>query len=240
MKMYIKQLGFLLALACFASCSRPIANFIVDRSGEMAPSEVQFNNNSKNATEYSWDFGDGNVSSEMSPAHRYLHSGNYEVTLIARNEKGIENKSKTRMMVKPPQKCLVELQTEFGNMVIELYDETPKHRDNFFKLAEEGFYDNLLFHRVIEGFMIQGGDPKSKDAKPGQPLGSGGPGYQIPAEITPDFAHVKGAIAAARQGDQVNPERKSSGSQFYIVHGKKTVRSRNRNDGKTKRTQLFR
>ena len=124
-------------------------------------------------------------------------------------------------MVKAPKNCLVEIKTSMGNMLIELYDETPKHRDNFFKLAEEGFYDDLLFHRVIDGFMIQGGDPNSRNARPGQPLGSGGPGYQIPAEFNESFVHTKGSLAAARQGDQVNPERKSSGSQFYIVQGKK-------------------
>ncbi len=105
-------------------------------------------------------------------------------------------------------------------MTIKLYDDTPEHRDNFIKLVEDGFYEGLLFHRVIEGFMIQTGDPMSKDAVPGEPLGSGGPGYTIPAEFIPGHFHQKGALAAARQGDQVNPERRSSGSQFYIVQGR--------------------
>ncbi|MBR9919827.1 MAG: peptidylprolyl isomerase [Bacteroidetes bacterium] len=111
------------------------------------------------------------------------------------------------------------IETEYGNMKVELSDLTPQHRDNFVKLVEEGFYDDLLFHRVIDGFMIQGGDPNSKDAGPNVPLGSGGPGYKVPAEIVPELIHVKGALAAARQGDQVNPQKESSGSQFYIVHG---------------------
>ena len=115
----------------------------------------------------------------------------------------------------------VIIHTDYGDMVIELSDSTPGHRDNFLKLASEGFYNDLLFHRVIEGFMIQGGDPESKDATPGARLGSGGPGYTIDAEIRADHLHYKGALAAARQGDQANPARKSSGSQFYIVHGKK-------------------
>lgn len=110
--------------------------------------------------------------------------------------------------------------TSMGDITIVLHDETPAHRDNFVRLAEEGFYDGLLFHRVINDFMIQAGDPLSKDAEPGEPLGSGGPGYTLPAEITPKLFHQKGALAAARQGDQVNPERRSSGSQFYIVHGR--------------------
>lgn len=107
-----------------------------------------------------------------------------------------------------------------GTIVVELYNETPKHRDNFLKLAGEGFYDGTLFHRVIGGFMAQGGDPQSKDAAPGARLGTGGPGYTVEAEIDPAFVHVKGALAAARQGDQVNPQRRSSGSQFYIVQGR--------------------
>lgn len=114
----------------------------------------------------------------------------------------------------------VLIQTSFGDMVVELYNETPQHRDNFLKLVEEGFYNDLLFHRVIEGFMIQGGDPDSKNASPNKRLGSGGPGYTIPAEFVDDFYHKKGALSAARQGDNVNPEKKSSGSQFYIVQGK--------------------
>ena len=115
--------------------------------------------------------------------------------------------------------CLIEIVTDYGTMVVQLSDATPLHRDNFIKLAEEGYYDSLLFHRVIDGFMIQGGDPNSKNAAPGAPLGMGGPGYQVPAEFVDDLVHVKGAIAAARTGDNVNPEKKSSGSQFYIVHG---------------------
>lgn len=114
----------------------------------------------------------------------------------------------------------VRIETSLGTMVVELYDETPEHRDNFLKLAGEGFYDELLWHRVIKGFMAQGGDPDSRNAESGVRLGSGGPGYTVPAEIDPQFIHVKGALAAARQGDQVNPARRSSGSQFYIVQGR--------------------
>jgi peptidyl-prolyl cis-trans isomerase B (cyclophilin B) len=110
------------------------------------------------------------------------------------------------------------ISTEYGDMKVKLYNSTPQHRDNFIKLAQEGFYDDLLFHRVIQGFMIQGGDPDSKTAAPNQMLGQGGPGYTIPAEI--GALHFKGALAAARLGDQMNPERNSSGSQFYIVDGK--------------------
>jgi len=114
---------------------------------------------------------------------------------------------------------LVVIKTEFGEMKVELYNETPKHRDNFLKLAKAGYFDGLLFHRVIKDFMIQGGDPDTKNAKPGQKLGNGGPGYEIEKEINPNIFHKKGALAAAREGDQINPEKKSSGSQFYIVQG---------------------
>lgn len=114
-----------------------------------------------------------------------------------------------------------EIWTSMGTMKGVLYNETPQHRDNFVKLAKEGFYDSLIFHRVINQFMIQGGDPESKDAKPNAMLGNGGPGYTIPAEIKPQFFHKKGALSAARQGDQVNPEKASSGSQFYVVQGRK-------------------
>jgi len=107
----------------------------------------------------------------------------------------------------------------FGDIIVRLYDETPIHRDNFIKLAKEGYYDGTLFHRVIKDFMIQGGDPDSKGAPAGKMLGVGGPDYTLEAEIKPDLLHKRGALAAARQGDEVNPERRSSGSQFYIVWG---------------------
>ena len=114
----------------------------------------------------------------------------------------------------------VRIETNYGDMLFRLYDETPLHRDNFIKLAQEGYFDDLLFHRVINQFMIQGGDPQSKGAATGQRLGNGGPGYTINAEINPEFFHKKGVLAAARQGDNTNPKKRSSGSQFYIVQGK--------------------
>ena len=107
-----------------------------------------------------------------------------------------------------------------GDITVRLYDETPLHRDNFLKLAAEEFFNGTLFHRVIKDFMIQGGDPNSKGAQAGMNLGSGGPGYTIPAEIQPTLFHKRGALSAARLGDEVNPTKESSGSQFYIVWGK--------------------
>ena len=117
--------------------------------------------------------------------------------------------------------AFVEIQTSEGDITVRLFGDTPKHRDNFLKLVKEGYYDNVLFHRVINEFMVQTGDPDSKAAPVGKMLGSGGPGYTLDAEIVyPAHFHKRGALAAARQGDQVNPERRSSGSQFYIVTGK--------------------
>ncbi len=115
---------------------------------------------------------------------------------------------------------VVTIKTEYGDMVAILYDETPKHKENFIKLAKEHYYDSTLFHRVIQGFMIQGGDPDSKKAKAGEMLGRGGPGYTLEAEIVPKYFHEKGALSAARLGDAQNPKKASSGSQFYIVQGR--------------------
>jgi len=121
-----------------------------------------------------------------------------------------------------PAGPVVDIKTSAGDIKVKLYDDTPKHRDNFLKLAKEGFYDGILFHRVIKDFMVQTGDPESVNADSTKMLGGGGPGYQIDAEILyPVHYHKYGALAAARTGDDFNPERKSSGSQFYIVTGKK-------------------
>ena len=127
----------------------------------------------------------------------------------------------TRKTTKIIEPVRVKIETDSGTMVVRLYDSTPLHRDNFVKLIKENFYDGLLFHRVVENFMIQGGDPKSKNAAPGIPLGEGGLNYRIPAEFDSTLFHKKGALAMAREGDNVNPERKSSSTQFYLVEGKR-------------------
>lgn len=124
---------------------------------------------------------------------------------------------KSKYMSTTPKDTLVELTTDYGTMKLKLYKETPLHRANFLKLVQEGFYDSLLFHRVIKEFMIQGGDPQSRNAAPGQPLGSGSIGDRIPAEFVDTIFHKKGALAAARDG---NPQKASSSCQFYIVQGK--------------------
>ncbi|MDR2906893.1 MAG: peptidylprolyl isomerase [Bacteroidales bacterium] len=117
------------------------------------------------------------------------------------------------------KRAKVQITTTEGEIVIELYNETPVHRDNFIKLVKENFYDSTLFHRCIKSFMIQGGDPDSRNAAPGKLLGNGDIGYTLPAEIKQPLVHTRGALAAARTGDNVNPEKRSSGCQFYIVQG---------------------
>lgn len=130
---------------------------------------------------------------------------------------GIAARAQNKKAPAAAKEQIVEITTEYGTMKIKLYNETPKHRDNFIKLVSEGFYNDLLFHRIIKGFMIQGGDPQSKGATPEKMLGSGDVGYKVPAEIQNGLHHKKGALCAARDG---NPEKASSGCQFYIVQGK--------------------
>jgi len=210
---------FFFVVFFMAGCARPIANFTTEQASASAPSKVTTKNSSKNAESYRWTFGDGTESEEEAPAHVYTSSGNYTITLYAtKGDKTTTTEQKIN--VTSPSVCLVEMTTKFGKVIIALSDETPEHRDNFIKLVEDGFYDGLIFHRVINGFMAQGGDPNSRNAGKNANIGSGGPGYLLPAEFRESLAHVKGAIAAARTGGPSNPEKKSSGSQFYIVHGR--------------------
>lgn len=203
-------------LVLLNSCSSPKAVF--NSAGSVkAYDNLTFSNESQNAETYEWDFGDGTKSTETNPKHRFYQSGTYRVTLMATNAKGKSKKTSSTVEVTSPKRCLVRIETPEGEMIAQLSDATPQHQDNFVKLVEQGYYDGLLFHRVINSFMIQGGDPNSKDAPKGKALGSGGPGYTIPAEFVDSLAHVKGALAAARTN---NPQKASSGSQFYIVDGR--------------------
>lgn len=208
---------FISTLLFFSSCAKTIANFGFTEPEKPAPAVVTFDNQSKNAESYEWSFGDGTTSNEAEPQHEFKSSGKYVVSLKAMKGGKVVTINK-QLTIQQPKVCLVEIETTLGTMKVVLYDATPQHRDNFLKLAEEGFYDDLLFHRVINGFMIQGGDPESRNAKANKRLGSGGPGYQVPAEFVDTLAHIKGALAAARTN---NPQKKSSGSQFYIVQGRK-------------------
>lgn len=138
---------------------------------------------------------------------------------IAAAQKAAKEKSAMEIMKTLPEEPEFDIITNMGTITIKLYSKTPKHRDNFEKLALTGYYDGLLFHRVINGFMIQGGDPNTKESTPEAiaKYGQGGPGYTIPAEFIPEYTHKKGALAAARKGDVANPMKESSGSQFYLV-----------------------
>lgn len=209
----------LFSVMILIGCSSPKAGFAYMQKDNVAPANVQFENTSTKAETYKWDFGDGATSTEATPEHRYVLSGNYTVKLVAMKG-GKESIIEKEIFFEAPEACLLEMETNMGTMTIQLFDDTPKHRDNFIKLAEEKFYDGLIFHRVINGFMIQGGDPKSRNPKPNASYGSGGPGYTVDAEFDPKHVHLKGALAAARTGGPGNPKKKSSGSQFYIVQGK--------------------
>lgn len=202
-------------LCILTSKAQVKADFNFPQGKLTAPCTIVFTNSSQKAESFTWDLGDGTTSTELNPSHTYKNSGNYTITLIAHKGKK-SSTSKKMIQVTAPDKCLLEIETTLGTMIAELYSSTPQHRDNFVKLADEGYFNDLLFHRVIAGFMIQGGDPNSRGAKPNQSLGFGGPNYLIPAEFADSLIHLKGSICAARTN---NPEKKSSGSQFYIVQG---------------------
>jgi peptidyl-prolyl cis-trans isomerase B (cyclophilin B) len=212
------QLLLILISCLFLACATPMAKFGYMQNSDEVPSKVKFLNESKNADEQLWDFGDGNTSNEMSPEHKFTKSGRYNIKLVVTKGNKRDEMEK-EIFFNAPKECLVRMQTSEGSLTFKLSDDTPLHRDNFVKLVKEGYYEDVLFHRVIRNFMVQGGDPNSKGADKNTSLGSGGPGYQVNAEFVDNLYHVKGALAAARQGDQVNPEKKSSGSQFYVVHG---------------------
>jgi peptidyl-prolyl cis-trans isomerase B (cyclophilin B) len=215
----MKRTIFLLTLSLMVLLSaceqKPVSSFEFDIPTGEAPADIAFKNTSKDTDSYFWDFGDGYSSTEENPIHKYNFSGTYNVTLIS-YKNGVEIRSTKSFTLREAAKRIVEIETEFGIIKAELFNFTPQHRDNFIKLAQEGYYDGTLFHRVMQGFMIQGGDPDSKNAPADKQLGMGGPGYTIPAEIVPGAYHYKGALAAGHDG---NPEKSSSGSQFYIVQG---------------------
>lgn len=206
-----------------ACTPKPTAEFTMAYDNDVVPVTVTFANNSKNAEAYMWDFGDGSpIVTDANPTHTFTAFGTLNVKLVAIN--GAESQETMQQItLKEAPRKRVEIVTTLGTMNVELRNETPKHRDNFIKLANEKYFEGLLFHRVIKGFMVQTGDPDSRNAAPDLPLGTGGPSYTIPAEFYPGLHHYKGALSAARQADQVNPMRASSGSQFYIVHGNPVI-----------------
>jgi peptidyl-prolyl cis-trans isomerase B (cyclophilin B) len=207
--------GVILAMATLSAVAQRARFSMPDTS--RVYEAIAFANASQKAVRYEWDFGDGKTSTEATPTHKYHFSGLYSVKLTAYDARNRSRSATRTIRISPPDRCLVQIQTPMGDMVLQLSDATQAHQDNFVKLAEQHFFDSLLFHRVIEGFMIQGGDPYSRNPEPGKPVGTGGPGYTIKAEFADSLAHVKGALAAARTN---NPQKRSSGSQFYIVQGK--------------------
>jgi cyclophilin family peptidyl-prolyl cis-trans isomerase len=215
----IKDSLVFLLLVLLTGCSVPKAYFETGELKHIAPETVNFSNLSRNADEYFWDFGCGFTSNEINPSFRYITSGRYNVILTASKKNRKSTFSKEILFV-APNDCIIELKTSKGSVLIKLHDETPLHNENFLKLIEQGFYTGTIFHRVINGFMIQGGDPETKNPQKDVRYGNGGPGYTIPAEIHDKHFHIKGALAAARLGDEYNLKKESSGSQFYIVHGR--------------------
>jgi cyclophilin family peptidyl-prolyl cis-trans isomerase len=221
LKNAIMQLKFVVFLIistlCVLSCGKPIAQFTIQSpNGTIAPALLDFENQSQQADVFEWDFGDGTKTMEKSPKHSYKSSGEYNVRLKA-GKGGKMTMSEQKIRIEAPTECMVEIETTYGTMLCLLYHDTPLHRDNFLKIADDGTLNGTLFHRVINGFMIQGGDPSSKNAQPNEALGGGDLGYTIPAEIVDSLIHLKGALCAARTE---NPEKRSSATQFYIVQGR--------------------
>jgi len=207
---------FLFLLACLSlwQCTTPIAGFDYQQIAYRVPATVTFENSSQNATEYSWLVDNKEVSSEEHLTHTFLSSGRHTIELQAFDGTKIVT-TKQEIIVAPSEDCLVEIETTQGNLIVTLDESTPLHLDNFSTLVESGFYKGLIFHRVIENFMIQGGGNEHR---------SSGKRYPDPRtvsqEINPDLPHYRGALAAARMPDDMNPEKASSGSQFYIVDGR--------------------
>ncbi len=203
-----------------SSCAKPSADFVYKYDKKQVPVVLKFDNKSLLSERYEWDFGDGQKSNEVSPKHLFKSSGDFDVTLKAfkGNKSTIVKKS---ISLSPPILCLVEISTTAGNLILSLSDVTPIHRENFIENIELGLYNGLPFHRVINGFMIQAGDPERRKSGPTEEdklLAK----KTIKAEIVDTLIHRKGALAAARMPDEINPEKRSSAMQFYIVHGSST------------------
>ncbi len=207
---------FVLLLIVTISCNKgkeeakaPVASFTY----EVDELKVTLANTSQNTyTEATWDYGDGTSGIEL--IHTYAKDSTYTVKLTVKSEVGEDNAEEDIIVAELLD--LINVSTDFGAFTFWLYDSTELHKANFLALAEEDFFDSTTFHRIVNGFVIQGGDPNTKDNDPNND-GSGGPGYEIDAEFHDSLTHVYGAVGAAREEDDVNPEKKSNGSQFYVV-----------------------
>lgn len=224
MKSGYQKLIFAYFIVSALSCSRPVADFSFDINKDVIPVRINFDNKSQKSDSFEWKINDEIISNQRSIDYFFKQSGRHIVTLTALKGKKKTTVSK-EIITKAPEDCLLLLTTTEGDMIIKLYNNTLIHQDNLVKLSEDNFYTGILFHRVIDGFMIQAGDPQSKNATSGQRLGGGDLPYTLPKEINKENFHFKGALAAARMGDQANPDRRSSASQFYIVHGEPVTES---------------
>lgn len=204
---------FLIFGLWLTSCSKPIADFVIISENASVPSELKLENNSEGADAFIWKINGEVVSDSVDYSQNIYESGRYTIELIA--QKGSQKKSNQKEIVfSAPQECLVLMKTSVGDLLLELSELTPNHRDNFLKLVESSYYDGIIFHRVIDGFMIQAGDNslrKSGDV----PFSS----QKIDKEFRQELIHKKGALAAARMPDNINPNKQSSPTQFYIVKG---------------------
>ena len=200
---------------CFCiACSTPTALFDLEMEGASVPARVQTKNLSSNASSYKWTLNDSLISESEVVEFTLFTSGRYELCLEAMDDGKVDIYKKS-VIVEAPHNCRVQISTTEGNMIFELYENTPGHLSNFIDLVEMGYYNGITFHRVMEGFMIQAGDNSTRvDEKKFEVQD------QIPAEFRDEYVHHKGALAAARMPDEVNPDRASSGTQFYIVHGR--------------------
>lgn len=204
----------LLGLFLLGGCSKPVANFLISADSRKAPALINFKNSSTGADSFVWTVNDSIVSEQETVDHLFLSSGRHEISLIASKLDKSDKKMQT-IFIDAPELCHVYMNTTAGPFIFKLSESTPTHRDNFIKLIESGYYHGLSFHRVIEGFMIQGGDDKSRKKKGNFTFQD-----QIKEEINTELLHFKGALAAARMPDDVNPDKYSSGTQFYIVDGR--------------------
>jgi len=205
-----------LLLSCLFlwQCATPVASFDFEKTELRVPASIYLENSSQNSEECSWYIDGKEISSEQNLDYTFMESGRHVIELKAYKGNKVVSTSK-EIFVKPSLSCLVLVETTAGDLVLELSETTPAHLSNFSALVESGYYHGLIFHRVIQNFMIQGGDNESR---------SGGKRYEdpqtIPAEIDVSLPHYRGALAAARMPDDMNPTKASSGSQFYIVDGR--------------------
>lgn len=205
----IVLIGILSLISCKKKDDDLSASFTYTTDGL----NIALNNTSSGSySSANWDYGDGTTGTSLT--HTYANDSTYTVTLTIKND--MNEDAAQESIVVAELLDLIQVTTDFGSFIFWLYDETPLHKENFLSLAREEFFDSTTFHRIVDDFVIQGGDPNTKDEDPSND-GTGGPGYEIDAEILPELSHVYGAIGAARNDDGVNPERRSNGSQFYVV-----------------------